>query len=74
MTTKRKPSIKRKRKPRPIPGYTLSHFLLDRAFVAVTEPGRIDEHMEIMLPRVDQRATAHAQGRAKRKGKRKGAR
>lgn len=39
-------------KPRNIPGYTLFHFLLDRAFVSVTEPHRIKEHEEKMLPRV----------------------
>ena len=39
-------------KPRKIPGYTLAHFLLDRAFVSITEPGRIQEHEELMLPRV----------------------
>lgn len=33
----------RTRKPRSISGYTLSHFLLDRCFVAVTAPHRIDE-------------------------------
>jgi hypothetical protein len=49
-----------KRNPRPIPGYTLSEFLLERCFVAVTEPHRIKEHEDIMLPRVDARATARS--------------
>lgn len=64
MTSKR---VKRARKPRPIPGYTLAHFLLDRCFVAVTEPHRIKEHEDIMLPRVDQRATARSRKRRRRR-------
>lgn len=62
MTTKR-----RTRKPRPISGYTLAHFLIDRCFVAVTEPHRIDEHADIMLPRVDARATARSQRGVRRR-------
>lgn len=60
----------RKRKPRPLPGYTFSHFLLDRCFVAVTEPHRIKEHEDAMLPRVD----PVAQRAAVREGKRRAAR